>query len=299
MFGFEGRKRTVFATKRTDLSSLAETFFCSAGDPRYPRSLADLARPPGQLWVTGRLPTAAERSVAIVGSRGATAVGYTQAQEIAAAVGGAGWSVVSGGALGIDAAAHLGALQAGAPTFAVLGCGVDVVYPDRHTELFSRVAQAGGLLSEYPMGTPPRSGQFPARNRLVAALAEAVVVVDARTRSGALITAQRARELRRLLLAVPGSRGTDWLIGSGAAQPVAGASEVLDRLAGRAAVAAPVPYGLQPLLDALREGPDSAAGLAQHIGQPLSEVMSALSEAELAGLIQRLAGGRYEVPRAK
>jgi DNA processing protein len=165
--------------------------------------------------------------------------------------------------------------------------------------LFSRVAQAGGLLSEYPMGTPPRSGQFPARNRLVAALAEAVVVVDARTRSGALITAQRARELRRLLLAVPGSRGTDWLIGSGAAQPVAGASEVLDRLAGRAAVAAPVPYGLQPLLDALREGPDSAAGLAQHIGQPLSEVMSALSEAELAGLIQRLAGGRYEVPRAK
>ncbi|HEY2902724.1 MAG TPA: DNA-processing protein DprA [Polyangia bacterium] len=299
MFGFEGRKRVAFPTKRTDLPSSADTFVCRADDPRWPRGLADLVRPPKQLWVTGRLPTAAERAVAIVGSRGATAAGYAQAQEIAAAVGGAGWSVVSGGALGIDAAAHLGALQAGAPTFAVLGCGVDVVYPDRHTELFSRVAQAGGLLSEYPPATPPRSGQFPARNRLVAALGEAVVVVDARTRSGALITAQRARELRRLLLAVPGSRGTDWLIGSGAAQSVAGASEVLDRLAGRAGVAAAVPHGLQPVLDALQEGPDSAAGVAQRISQPLSEVMSALSEAELAGLIQRIAGGRYEVPRAK
>jgi DNA processing protein len=156
------------------------------------------------------------------------------------------------------------------------------------------------LLSEYPLGTPPRPGQFPARNRLVAALAQAVVVVDARTRSGALITAQRARELRRLLLAVPGSRGTDWLIGSGAAQAASGASEILDRLAGRAAVAASVPRGLQPLLDVLRAaGPDSAAGIAERTGRPLSEVMSGLSEGELAGLIQRVAGGRYEVPRAK
>ena len=299
MFGFEGRNRPAGSSRGTDASSVPGTSVYAAGDPRYPKGLADLARPPRQLWVTGRLPVRDERLVAIVGSRGATAAGYAQAQEIAAALAGAGWSVVSGGALGIDAAAHLGALQAQAATFAVLGCGVDVVYPDRHAELFGRVARAGGLISEYPPGTQPRPGQFPVRNRLVAALAQATVVVDARTRSGALITAQRARELRRLLLAVPGSRGTDWLIGSGAAEAATSAGDVLARLAGQPAPATFVPHGLQWVLDALHGASDSAEGIAQRIGRPLSDVMSALSEAELAGFIQRIAGGRYEVPRAK
>ncbi|HVR63017.1 MAG TPA: DNA-processing protein DprA [Polyangia bacterium] len=271
---------------------------CAAGDPRFPKRLGDLARPPQQLWITGRLPAPEERVVAMVGSRGATAAGYAQAQAIALAAGQAGWSVISGGALGIDAAAHLGALQAGAPTFAVLGCGVDVVYPDRHAELFSQVARAGGLISEYPMGTPPRSGQFPLRNRLVAALAEAVIVIDARTRSGALITAARARELGRKLLAVPGSRGADWLIGSGAAVPAEGPAQVLELLAGAAPKPAKVPETLRPLIDLLRTGPESPAAIAQRIGQPLPAVLSALTEAEMAGFIHRVAGGLYEVPRA-
>lgn len=270
----------------------------SASDPRFPRRLNELPRPPQQLWVTGRLPAADERVVAIVGSRAATATGYQQAQAIAAAVGQAGWSVISGGALGIDAAAHLGALQVGAPTFAVLGCGVDVVYPDRHAELFARLEMAGGLISEYPMGTPPRAGQFPLRNRLVAALAEATIVIDARTRSGALITAARARELRRKLLAVPGSRGADWLIGSGAAVPVTEPADVLAVLAGAPAKAAVVPEALRSLVELLRAGPESPAAIAERTGQSLPAVLSALGEAEMAGFIQRVAGGRYEVPRA-
>ena len=298
MFGFEG-KRPHGSPRKTDAEAAPAAIVCHANDPRYPKPLLDLARPPLQLWVTGRLPAADERVVAIVGSRGATATGYAQAQGIAAAVGRAGWSVISGGALGIDAAAHLGALQAGAPTYAVLGCGVDVVYPDRHADLFNQVARAGGLISEYPMGTPPRSGQFPLRNRLVAALAQAVIVVDARTRSGALITAARARELRRKLLAVPGSRGADWLIGAGEALPAEEPADVLALLAGGPAKPVPVPETLRPLIDLLKTGPQSAAGIAERTGLSLPAVLSALGEAEMAGFIHRIAGGRYEVPRAE
>ena len=122
---------------------------------------------------------------------------------------GKGIVIISGGAFGIDAAAHEGALAAAAaPTFAVLGCGVDVTYPDRHGPLFARIVATGGLLSEYAPGTPPRAGQFPARNRIIAALGDAVIVVEAAYRSGALITAALARSLGRPVLAVPGSSGT-------------------------------------------------------------------------------------------
>jgi len=216
---------------------------------------------------------------------------------MAAALAGRGYAVISGGALGVDAAAHGGALAAGGPTFAVLGCGVDVIYPDRHGALFAAIVKSGGLLSEYPLGTPPRPGQFPTRNRIVAALGQAVLVVEARHGSGALITARLGREMGRRLLAVPGSPGTDMLIASGAAAPVEDPEALLSALAGSGAPAAVPPQGLAELVVALRAGPAAPVELAARMAVPLPEALGRLVEAELAGWAHRLPGGRFEVPR--
>ena len=267
--------------------------------PSYPVRLRELTRRPDPLWFVGRLPAAGERGVAIVGSRAASSTGRQRARAIAASLVRSGFFIVSGGALGIDAAAHEGALEAGGTTFAVLGCGADVVYPDRHAPLFARIAERGGLMSEYPPGAQPRPGCFPARNRLVAALAEAVVVVDARRASGALITARLALEQGRVLAAVPGSAGTDQLIAAGLAAPVADGQDVLRRMAaGGAALTRPAaPEAIAPVLAALGADPDSAAGIARKLGLPLPAALGVLAEAELGGWIKRLAGGRFEVPR--
>jgi DNA processing protein len=207
--------------------------------------------------------------------------------------------VISGGALGIDAAAHRGALAAGGATFAVLGCGVDVVYPDRHARLFADITAGGGLLSQFAPGTQPRPGQFPMRNRLVAALAQATLVVEARLASGALITARWATRLGRRLFAVPGSAGTDQLIASGTAAAVADERDLLAQLAGAPAEAgsAPtVPAALIALVEALRQGPAAPAELARRLNTRLPEALAQLAEAELAGWARRAPGGRFEVP---
>jgi DNA processing protein len=211
-----------------------------------------------------------------------------------------GFTIVSGGALGIDAAAHEGALEVGAPTFAVLGCGVDVVYPDRHAGLFAQIAAVGGLLSEFPPGTPPRGRQFPSRNRIVAALAEAVLVVESREASGALVTARLALEMGRPLYAVPGSAGTDRLISAGKAQAVRDGAELLGALAGETPARAPIPEELRSLMMALGGGA-TAAEAARRMALPLAAVLALLSEAELGGWILRGAGGVFtstEVTRA-
>jgi DNA processing protein len=210
--------------------------------------------------------------------------------------------IISGGAFGIDAAAHEGALAAAAaPTFAVFGCGVDVTYPDRHGPLFARIAATGGLLSEYPPATPPRAGQFPRRNRIIAALGDAVVVVEAAHRSGALITAALARSLGKPVLAVPGSSGPDRLLHKGHAWPVTSAGDVEDALAGREPVSvdkAEPPAGtVASLVATLREGAATPAVLSRRIGLPLPAIMAALVEAELDGWICRIPGNQYEVNR--
>jgi DNA processing protein len=208
-----------------------------------------------------------------------------------------GTTIVSGGAFGIDAAAHEGALAEGS-TFAVLGCGADVVYPDRHGQLFARITKQGGLLSEYPPGTQPRRGQFPARNRLIAALAEAVLVVEAAYRSGALITAKLARDLGRPLFAVPGSPGTDALLRAGHAAPASTAEDVRKLLAGETPASPSVekvPNRFSAILDAIGLGLNSPADLCKQVGMALPSLLAALAEAELEGLVKRAAGNSYEV----
>ncbi len=273
------------------------------GAPEYPARIAGLTRPPGTLWVRGRLPDPALRAAAIVGSRAASGKGCDRAGRLAGDLGNAGWAVVSGGAFGIDAAAHAAALDIDAPTFAVLGCGADIVYPDRHRALFERIAgsRSGGLLSQFPPGAKPMRRHFPARNRLIVALADVVIVVEAAARSGALITARMASRAGVPLLAVPGSAGTNDLIAVGSAIAIETADDVAAALAGRPrplansrGESAEVSVAIEQLRQALQGGPVEPDTVARTLGMPLASVMGLLGQAEIEGWVVRRAGSRYE-----
>ena len=294
MTSFHGHNLAGEVPKTSDMTQAMS--FATALDPRFPVGLRRLAKVPAGLWFRGRLPATGERGVAIVGSRAASRGGATRAADIAATLARAGLFVVSGGALGIDGAAHRGALEAGGVTFAVLGCGVDVVYPQRHAKLFEQMQIGGGILSEYPPGSPPRPGCFPVRNRIVSALADAVVVVEARPWSGALITARRAVELAQAVIAVPGSAGCDQLLASGLATAAQSGEEVLRLMAGEVVPRRGAPAEMAPLLAVLEDRSDNAVGIAQRLGVSLPAALGVLAEAELSGWVRRLAGGRYEVP---
>ncbi len=275
------------------------------GSAGYPGMLERLADPPPVLFVAGTLPS--EPGVAIVGSRAGTPAGRRLAADLGAALAACGLPVVSGLARGIDAAAHEGALAAGGPTVAVLGSGLDRIYPPEHAALASRVRASGALVTEFPVGTPPRPWHFPRRNRLLAALARAVVVVEAGERSGALITARCALDLGIDVLAVPGppgaplARGPHALIRQGAGL-VEGPEDVLEALGipftrRVAAVPAAEPgarSGDQGLvLAALADGPASVDALAERCGLGAGAVAAALLGLELAGLVDPPAGQIY------
>jgi DNA processing protein len=264
-----------------------------AGEPGFPAALSAIPSPAKVLWYRGRLPEAGKPALAVVGARAATLGGCKRARGLAAAAVGRGHAIISGGALGIDAAAHRGALDAHGVTFAVLGCGVDVVYPDRHERLYDEICRIGGLVSEYPPGTPPRGRQFPARNRLVAGLAEAVLVVEANQLSGALVTARLALRMSRRLFAVPGSPGTDGLIASGQARPVTDEADLLRALAGQARAARVAPPAIAPLLTALGAGEAGPAELARRLGRSLPDTLALLAEAELDAWVRRGPAGRF------
>lgn len=230
------------------------------GQPGWPSQFRDLrGRAPKRMWVagSGELRLLALRSVAIVGARTATTYGLTTAGTLAADLTAAGWVVVSGGAFGIDAAAHRGALAAGGCTVAVMAGGVDVPVPLSHAPLLSRVAATGLLISEIPPGSVPHQKSFLQRNRLIAALTRAVIVVEAASRSGAQNTANWGTELGRHVLAVPGpvssamSRGTHRMIREQQAVLVQDAREVLEILE-------PLHSDAQEPLDL--DGGDRAAG---------------------------------------
>src|SRR6202162_5640163 len=235
----------------------------------WPARLAHLESPPRGLWQLGIVGVTTPRW-AIVGSRRAPFSGVEIATSIARELGSAGIQVVSGMALGIDAAAHTGALDADGSTVAVLGCGIDVCYPSRHAELRARIIAHGCLITEEPAGTPPFKHNFPKRNRIIAALAHAVVVVEATERSGALSTARWAADLGREVLAVPGSirsrtsSGTTLLIRDGA-RPFLGFADLLDAVP---ALRAAVP---KTALDTL---PARAGGGLERFSPPLREILA-------------------------
>jgi len=193
------------------------------GDPGYPARLLEIPDPPPVLWVKGVLAERDKLAVALVGARQASPAGLAAARDLGRAGAARGVTIISGLARGIDAEAHWGALEAGGRTLAVLGCGLDWVYPKENAPLYERIPRAGALISELPPDTPPRPVNFPRRNRVLAGLSLAVVVVEAGPRSGALITARLGLELNREVMALPGPAGAGFagggnrLIKSGAA----------------------------------------------------------------------------------
>ncbi|MBQ4283333.1 MAG: DNA-processing protein DprA [Lachnospira sp.] len=188
----------------------------------YPKKLYSIYDAPVALYYKGRLPDENIRSVAVVGARNCTPYGKHMAYELCKGFARLGWQVISGMALGIDTYAHKGCVEAGGYTCAVLGCGVDVCYPRSNIELYSDIIDTGCVLSEYAMGTPPHAGQFPVRNRIISGLADVVVVVEARAKSGSLITVDHALDQGKDVYAVPGrvgdalSEGCNWLLKIGA-----------------------------------------------------------------------------------
>jgi DNA processing protein len=278
----------------------------AVGDDEYPRALLDLFDPPAGLFVVGEPLSRGEPKVAIVGARNCSATGEDVASSLGRGLALAGASVVSGGARGIDAAAHRGALEVGGSTVAVLGSGIDVAYPRQNRGLLAEVTASGTLVSEYPPGTPAEPFRFPARNRIVAGLARAVVVVEGAPGSGSMITADHALETGRDVFAVPGPVTSPL-----AAVPLGlireGATLIRDSedLLADLGVATPkdeegdgpaVPHGLSEVermvWDSLAS-PSPVDLVANRAGLPVSEVVPALVGLELLGLV-RQAGGRYE-----
>jgi len=275
------------------------------GDPRYPQMLLQIHDPPPLLYVKGRTDLFNVPALAIVGSRHATPQGAALAESFAATLSDAGLTIVSGLALGIDAAAHRGGLAGRAKSIAVVGTGLDVVYPARNRALAHQLAAAGALISEFPLGTGPLAGNFPRRNRVISGLARGCLVIEAAAQSGSLITARLANEQGREVFAVPGSvhsplsKGCHQLIKQGA-KLVETAHDVLEEL-NLAAPAQPSP--VQPpdsdsrvarLLELLGYDPCDIDTLAARSGLAAEVVSALLTQLELDGRIAVMAGGRYQ-----
>jgi DNA processing protein len=272
-------------------------------DADFPPLLGAIHDPPPALYVRGRGVDVALAgpAVAVVGARSCSAYGRSVARSLGRELAAAGLVVVSGMARGVDGEAHRGALEAGGVTVAVLGCGIDRDYPAAHAELARRICEHGLVVSEYEPGVEPAPWRFPARNRIIAGISEAVVVVEARERSGALITADFALEEGRDVFAVPGeitsalSAGTNALLRLGAT-PLTSATDVLElfELTPVAPEAATLGRAAEALLDRLRDGALTADELVRASGVDPAEASAALMELELARRVA-LEDGVYRV----
>ncbi len=278
--------------------------------PEYPQSLLQTVDPPVLLYALGQVQQLGKQpAIAMVGSRNPTPQGASNARQFAKAFAGLGWTVVSGLALGVDAAAHEGALaagagHAGAPTIAVVGTGLDRVYPRQHRELAHRIAQSGLLLSECPLGAPPLAHHFPRRNRILAGISQGVLVVEAAPQSGSLITARLASEQGKEVFAIPGSihspqsRGCHALIRQGA-KLVESAEDVLEELRPglalpRQPLPATAPDSDDPVLEALGYDPVGLDALLARTGMDTPQLQARLLELELDGQVSRLPGGLFQ-----
>lgn len=273
-------------------------------DPEYPPRLRHLADPPPLLFLRGDRRLLRVPGLAVVGSRKATARGRSVARRLGAAVAGAGVPVVSGLALGVDGEAHRGALDVAGPTVAVLGRGADAAYPRSHHRLFREILRSGLVVSEFTPGTPALPHHFPRRNRILAALCRAVVVVEAGPRSGALITVEHALDLGLDVFAVPGPidlpacLGSNGLLADGARPLVSVAAFVRDQL-GVADARPSEPPGPRSegeagrLLSCLEGGMATADELARQLGLDAGRTLALLSRLEIAGSVKRVAGMRF------
>jgi DNA processing protein len=283
-------------------SSLAarQLRFVGRRDPEYPRLLRELHDPPPGLFVRGSAPVELLQrpAVAIVGARACSAYGSQVARLLARELAAAGLVVISGLARGVDGEAHRGALEAGGLTVAVLGCGVDRDYPAAHAQLAARICEHGLVLSEYAPGVEPAPWRFPARNRVIAGLAAATVVVEARERSGALITADFALEAGREVFAVPGeitsslSGGTNALLRLGAS-PLTRAEDVFEAFGIESPSVSPGPElgeTARAVLEAVSQEPSGVDRLVRGTGLGAAVVSTALAELELAGVVTEAEG---------
>jgi DNA processing protein len=311
--------------------TLPDNAIVTLGDPAYPAALLSMPDPPPLFYAKGRLDLLHAKCVAIVGSRSATPQGIEDAARFSRALSDAGLTVVSGLALGIDGAAHRGALDGRSSTIAVIGTGADIVYPASHRALAHQIAASGAILSEWPLGTPARAAHFPQRNRLIAGLASGVLIVEAALRSGSLITARLANDMGRDVFAIPGSihaplsRGCHRIIKEGAKlvetpedileelgvvlagtsippKPGGASADARSSHAGRA-TGPPSPHArtmLPPhdadcerLLDALGHAPATLEMLAARTEMEGAALQGTLLRLELAGMLTALPGGRF------
>ncbi len=307
----EEKVRLVHAAKaeavpESELAWLAQTgnHLVTWLDADYPPLLREISDPPAVLFVSGDRRCLARPQLAVVGSRNPTAGGTENAAAFAGHLARAGYAITSGLALGIDGAAHRGALEAGGTTIAVTGNGLDRVYPRQHHALAHDIANSGALVSEFAPGTPPRREHFPQRNRLISGMSQGVLVVEAAVKSGSLITARLAGEQGREVFAIPGSihsplaRGCHALIRQGA-KLVETAQDVLEELGPleaamhNAGTASRNDGLMNPLLPYLGYDPVDVDTLVDRSGLTPDAVSSMLLNMELRGLIEAQPGGRY------
>lgn len=283
---------------------LPNNHLVTLADPDYPRALLEIADPPPLLFAKGRLQLLNTPSIAVVGSRNASPQGEKNAEDFSQALSHHGFCIVSGMALGIDGAAHRGALKASGGTIAVVGTGLDIVYPARHRDLAHQIAEQSLVISEFALGTPSRAQNFPRRNRIISGLGLGCLVVEANVQSGSLITARLAGEQGREVFAIPGSihsplsKGCHQLIKQGA-KLVDNIEDIVNELGGNIRINTPVAKTSSapepnPLLDCMGYDPVSMEVLVKLSGLTSDNLSAMLLVLELENKIASLPGGRYQ-----